>query len=132
MDVTSAFLYGELQEEIYMKSPPGYPTPGEACRLIKCIYGLNQSSREWYACLSKTLIKMRFRKADFDPCVFIHKTGEVVIAIYLDDILIFYWSVERNNRVSLQLYAEFEMTETGTANWALGIHLIYTKTGLIL
>ncbi|KAH0610183.1 uncharacterized protein H6S33_011710 [Morchella sextelata] len=75
---------------------------------------------------------MGFKKADFDPCVFIHRTGKVVIPIYVDDILIFYWSIERKNRVSLQLHAEFEMTETGTANWALGIHVIHTKTGVIL
>jgi hypothetical protein len=75
---------------------------------------------------------MGFRKVDFNPCVFIHKTGEVVIAIYVDDILIFYWSVGCKNRVSLQLYAEFKMTETATANWALGIYLIHNKTGVIL
>ncbi|KAH0604081.1 uncharacterized protein H6S33_007112 [Morchella sextelata] len=75
---------------------------------------------------------MGFRKVDFDPCVFIHKAAEVVIAIYVDDILIFYWFVKLKNHVSLQLHAEFEKTETVTANWALGIHLIHTKTGMIL
>ncbi|KAH0606528.1 uncharacterized protein H6S33_003362 [Morchella sextelata] len=75
---------------------------------------------------------MRFRKVDFDPCIFIHKTGEVVIVIYLDDILISYWSIECKNHGSLQLHAEFEMTETGTVNWTLRIHLLQTKTGVIL
>ena len=86
LDVTSAFLYGELQEEIYMKPPPGYPTPGKACRLKKCIYGLKQSSREWYARLSTTLISMEFTKAHFDPCVFLPATGEAIIVVYVDDI----------------------------------------------
>jgi hypothetical protein len=58
---------------------------------------------------------MRFRKADSDPRVCIHKTGKVVIAIYVDDILIFPCYVERRNRVSLELQTEFEMTENGTA-----------------
>jgi hypothetical protein len=115
-----------------MKAPPGYPSHGRACRLIKCIYGLKLSSREWDTHLSKMLIKMRFRKADFDSCIFIHKTGEVIIAIHLDDILSFYWSVEHKNCVSLQLHVEFEMTETGIANWVLEIHLIHIKTGVIL
>lgn len=115
-----------------MESPPACPTPSRVCKQIKCMYSLKQSSREWYTYFSKVLIKIWFRKADFDPCIFIHKTGEVVIAIYMDNILSFYWSIECKNRVRLPLHSEFKMTETGIANWAPGIHLIQTKTGIIL
>ena len=56
MDVKTAFLYGTLKEEIYMRLPEGYRTRGKAARLYKCIYGLKQSARKWYECLS-TLLK---------------------------------------------------------------------------
>ena len=48
-DVKSAFLYGDLKEEIYMELPEGHRQAGKVARLNKCLYGLKQSSREWYA-----------------------------------------------------------------------------------
>lgn len=116
-----------------MKSPLGYPTPSKACKLIKNICTFKHSSREWfYAHFSKALIKIGFSKINFDAGVFIDKTGEVVIAIYVDDLLIFYLSIERKNQISLLLHSKFEMMGTGTANWALENNLIHTNTGIIL
>jgi len=88
MDVKSAFLYGVLKEEIYMRLPKGYRTAGKVARLRKCIYGLKQSAREWYSCLSTLLRKIGFDISHFDPCVFIHKSESTFISVYVDDITI--------------------------------------------
>ena len=67
MDVKTAFLYGNLKEEIYMNLPEGYRKAGKVARLLKCIYGLKQSAREWYELLAALLRKFGFVTSHFDP-----------------------------------------------------------------
>ena len=74
MDVVSAFLNGELAEEIYMKQPPGYVQSGKeelVCKLRKSIYGLKQSPRCWNEKLRDQLRSAGFKESGADPCVFI-------------------------------------------------------------
>ena len=74
MDVVSAFLNGELKEEIYMQQPPGYVQSGKeevVCKLRKSIYGLKQFPRCWNAKLSNHLKLLGFKESGADPCVFI-------------------------------------------------------------
>ena len=89
MDVKTAFLYGNLKEEIYMNLPEGYRKAGKVARLFKCIYGLKQSAREWYELLAAHLRKLGFITSHFDPCIFIHTSETTFISIYVDDISIF-------------------------------------------
>jgi len=88
MDVKSAVLYGVFKEEICMWLPEGYRTAEKVARLRKCIYGLKQSTREWYACLSVLLLQIGFVILHIDPCVFIHKSESTFISVYVDDITI--------------------------------------------
>ena len=92
LDIKGAFLYGYLNEEIYMKLPPGYkehePPAGFCARLNKSIYGLKQSPRQWYQRLTGFLIPLGFVTTNFDPCVLIHRGHQLIIAIYVDDITI--------------------------------------------
>ena len=74
MDVVSAFLNGELTEEIYMKQPLGYVQTGKeelVCKLRKSIYGLKQSPRCWNEKLRDHLKSAGFKESGADPCVFI-------------------------------------------------------------
>ena len=92
MDVTTAFLNGELKEEVYMKLPEGYVIKGKeglVGKLKKSIYGLKQSPRCWNSVLDDYLKKMGFVQAAGDPCLYIASVGEMfLIAIYVDDILL--------------------------------------------
>ena len=89
MDMKTAFLYGNLKEEIYMNLPEGHRKAGKVARLLKCIYGLKQSAREWYELLAALLRKLGFITSHFDPCISIHTSETTFISIYVDDISVF-------------------------------------------
>ena len=92
MDVTTAFLNGELVEDIYIKQPEGYPENGKeqmVCKQIMSIYGLKQSPRCWNSALDSCPNKMGFVQATGDPCLYVTLEGEIfLIAVYVNDILL--------------------------------------------
>jgi hypothetical protein len=88
-DIKTAFLYDNLIEEIYMKLLSEHRQANKIARLQKYIYELKQASREWYSKLSLFFKNKDFISAYFDSCVFIHKTEEIIVSVYVDD-LIFY------------------------------------------
>jgi hypothetical protein len=131
LDIKAAFLNGDLSELIYMELPEGYRQAGMVCKLRKCLYGLKQSSREWYAKLSTSLSAKGFQPTAFDPCVFVHKTEQCYISVYVDDIGIFGPSNSSfiNSLIS-QLQKEFDVTDLGEATWLLGLQIKYTEQGI--
>ena len=72
VDVETAFLYGELEEEIYMECPPGMRnvTNDDILLLLQCIYGLVQAARQYYKKVVKILKKIGFQGGNVDPCLF--------------------------------------------------------------
>ncbi|GJV35765.1 retrovirus-related pol polyprotein from transposon TNT 1-94 [Tanacetum coccineum] len=92
MDVKTAFLNGELKEEVYVSQPEGFVDPDRphhVYRLKKALYGLKQAPRAWYDTLSKFLLAQGFSKGVVDPTLFIRKTGKhtLRVQIYVDDII---------------------------------------------
>ena len=74
MDVKSAFLHGEIQEEIYMQQPKGFQEdPSLVCRLKKSLYGLKQAPRAWYAKMDAFLLSIGFTRCKSDPNVYFQK-----------------------------------------------------------
>jgi hypothetical protein len=94
LDIKTAFLNGELEEEIFMKQPEGYELPGkeqEVCRLSKCLYGLKQASRCWNTKFDGFIIKFGFTRSQCDPCVYFRIGPDeeyTILIIYVDDGLI--------------------------------------------
>lgn len=87
-DVKTAFLYGELEEDVYMTQPVGYNDgSGKVCKLLKSLYGLKQASRCWNKKFTSFIKQFNFNVSASDPCVFIHsKDGvTIILAIYVDD-----------------------------------------------
>jgi histone deacetylase 1/2 len=77
LDVKNAFLHGVLEEEVYMRQPPGYETHlGHVCRLDKALYGLKQAPRAWYFCLSSKLQSLGFCASKADTSLFFYNKGE--------------------------------------------------------
>ena len=84
MDVNTAFLNGNLEEEIYMDQPEGYNDgSGRVCRLIKGIYGLKQASRTWNDSINTYLLDAGFMRSIADPCIYILRTDDGVMLLAL-------------------------------------------------
>jgi hypothetical protein len=91
VDIETAFLHGELQEEIYMNIPEGMSYDSKRCLLLtKTIYGLVQSAREFYKELMSTLESIGFKGNKSDPCLLSKLTqdGVIMIGTYVDDCLV--------------------------------------------
>ena len=92
VDVETAFLYGDLEEEIYMECPPGMMgiTSAQVLLLLKCIYGLVQAARQYHKKFVTILKSIGFTGGDVDPCLFVRKTKEGIcfVGIYVDDNLL--------------------------------------------
>ena len=92
MDITSAFLNGDLHEEVYMSQPEGFSVEGKehfVYKLKKSLYGLKQSARCWNLTLDHHLKKMGFVQTSSDPCLYVSSEGELfIIAVYVGDILL--------------------------------------------
>jgi len=93
LDVATAFLNGEVEEELYIREPRGYErgAPGLVCRLRKALYGLKQAARAWYRKLRGTLERAGFEACEADECLFKRRTpdGDIFfILVYVDDLLV--------------------------------------------
>lgn len=93
LDIQNAFLHGILEEDVFMRQPPGYvdsKLPHLVCKLDKSLYVLKQSPRAWFARLSHKLQALGFRPSQADTSLFIFKQGGVTIfmLIYVDDIIV--------------------------------------------
>jgi hypothetical protein len=93
LDVKNAFLHGVLEEEVYMRQPPGFEdqnAPNYICKLDKALYGLKQAPRAWFSCLSSKLHALGFTSSRTDASlVLYHKSGiTLYVLIYVDDIIV--------------------------------------------
>ncbi|GJZ12345.1 putative ribonuclease H-like domain-containing protein [Tanacetum coccineum] len=92
MDVKSAFLYGKIEEEVYVCQPPGFEDPDFPDRVYKvekALYGLHQAPRAWYETLSTYLLDNGFQRGKIDKTLFIkrHKGDILLVQVYVDDII---------------------------------------------
>ncbi|KAK9157848.1 hypothetical protein Scep_004422 [Stephania cephalantha] len=91
MDVKNAFLNGDLEEEVYMRPPPGYAqSPNQVCLLRQALYGLKQAPRAWFVKFSSTITKFGFTSSPHDSALFTRHTdrGIVLLPLYVDDMII--------------------------------------------
>jgi transposase InsO family protein len=128
LDVKTAFLNGELEEEIYMQQPLGYQEgkPGTVCRLRKALYGLRQAPRAWHERLKQELEGMGFTASGADPGLYTAQVqGTIVyVLVYVDDILVAASSLEAISWVKQQLAAAFDVRDLGEAAYFLGMRLV--------
>ena len=137
MDVKTAFLYGELEEEIYMEQPDGFKIPGEenkVCRLIKSLYGLKQAPKQWHEKFDTTLTSAGFSVNEADKCVYYRYGGGqgVILCLYVDDILIFGTSTAVIDEIKTFLSRCFDMKDLGPADVILNIKLIKSDDEITL
>ena len=132
MDVSTAFLHGELTEEVYMRQPEGFVEQGKehlVCRLKRSIYGLKQSPRCWNHALDSQLKEMGFVQTSSDPCLYVNSDSEGVdrmflIAVYVDDIVLGGKSKAEMNAAKTKLSQKFEMKDLGPLHHFLGVKVV--------
>ncbi|CAI7920786.1 unnamed protein product [Closterium sp. NIES-53] len=126
MDVTTAFLNGVLEEEIFMAQPEGFDDgSGRVLKLKKALYGLKQAPRQWYLKLRGVLEEIGFTPSTADHSLFMLGEGEqrIFMVVYVDDILIFSPSSDLVNEVMLKLQDNFKCKALGDVSFYLGLHI---------
>jgi len=118
MDVKTAFLNGELEEDIYMDQPQGVVQDGKehlVCKLKKSLYGLKQSPRAWYQCIDMFFTHEDFFRSQADHSLYVKQTGEylLIVIIYVDDLIILASNVSILKWLKSRLEDEFEMSDLG-------------------
>src|SRR6266498_3617052 len=134
MDVKTAFLNGELEEEIYMEQPDGFVVKGEerkVCKLLKSLYGLKQAPKQWHEKFDRTLTFAGFVINEANRCVYYRYGGGegVILCLYVDDILIFGTSLNLIKEGKEFLSESFEMKDLGEADVILNIKLVREGNG---
>ncbi|GJV53536.1 retrovirus-related pol polyprotein from transposon TNT 1-94 [Tanacetum coccineum] len=132
MDVKTAFLNGELKEEVYVSQPEGFVDPDRphhVYRLKKALYGLKQAPRAWYDTLSKFLLAQGFSKGVVDPTLFIRKTGKhtLHVQIYVDDIIFASTDPRDCDHFSNEMSSKFQMSMM-ESTWSGGLSCCKTLT----
>ncbi|KAG8486221.1 hypothetical protein CXB51_019619 [Gossypium anomalum] len=119
LDVKTAFLHGELEEDIYMQQPEGFIVSEKedyVCLLRKSLYGLKQSPRQWYKRFDSFMTSHDFKRNSLDSCVYFKKNSDgsfVYLLLYVDDMLIATKDKGEIRKVKAQLREEFEMKDLG-------------------
>lgn len=127
LDVKTAFLNGELEEDIYMLQPPGYEQGGPrmVCHLRKALYGLRQAPRTWYTKLKSELEKIGFKASEADAGLFILKQDsyKVYLLVYVDDMLIASKELTGVEHVKKTVGSIFNVRDLGEAKFFLGMEI---------
>ena len=130
LDVKTAFLHGDLEEEIYMEHPEGFKVKsqeGLVCKLKKSLYGLKQAPRQWYKKFDSFMIEQGYRRMTSDYCVFLKNFsgGDIIILLlYVDDMLIVGQDGDKISKLKQELSKSFSMKDLGPAKQIFGMNII--------
>ena len=137
LDVQNAFLHGILEEDVYMRQPPGYvdqSCPDFVCKLDKSLYGLKQAPRACFMRLSAKLQALGFHGSKADTSLFFFKRDDVVVyfLVYVDDIIVVSSCNATIDRLLLQLRDDFALKDLGPLHYFLGIEVVPCSDGALL
>ena len=125
-DFHSAYLNGELEEEVFLEQPPSFAFADPekfVLRLKKALYGLKQGGRRWYETLLELLTELGFKRCEADHAIFYKHddTTLTVLVIYVDDCVITGNSSRQIEKTKRELHERFKLTDMGPLSWMLGI-----------
>ena len=132
VDVTTAFLNGTLEDEVYMQQPKGFECPGKeefVCKLNRSIYGLKQSPSCWNSTLDAFLKEMQFTQTASDPCIYCRKAGKDIMFIgaYVDNIILAAKNEKQLKQVKENLSNKFDIKDLGELKYFLRIKVEQNK-----
>ncbi|GJT30079.1 putative RNA-directed DNA polymerase [Tanacetum coccineum] len=136
LDVNNAFLYGDLNEDIYMSLPLGFECAdkNKVCKLNKALYGLKQAPRQWNAKLTTVLAEHGFVQIKYDYSLYLKHTNEVFVAIlvYVDDFIITGNSLDEIKKFKVYLKSKFMIKDLGVMKYFLGIEVLDNANGICM
>ncbi|GJW70526.1 putative ribonuclease H-like domain-containing protein [Tanacetum coccineum] len=132
-----AFLYGTIEEEVYVHQPPGFKDPefpNKVYKVEKALYGLHQAPRAWYEALSTYLLENRFRRGTIDKTLFIKKINNdiILVQIYVDDIIFGSTKKSLSTEFEKLMHKRFQMSSMGKLTFFLGLQVEQRKDGIFL
>ena len=137
MDVKSAFLNGELKEEVYLQQPPGFEDldhPDYCYKLDKAVHGLKQAPRAWYETLSTFLIDSGFKRGVVDPTLF-RRTNQkhlMLIQVYVDDIIFGSTDLVMVADFAKLMINKFQMSMNRELSYFLGLQVKQVEQGILI
>ncbi|GJW52412.1 ribonuclease H-like domain-containing protein [Tanacetum coccineum] len=137
MDVKSAFLYGTINEEVYVMQPPSFQDhrfPHKVYKVVKAMYGLHQAPRAWYGTMSKYLLDNGFQRGTIDQTLFIkkHKGEFLLVQVYVDDIIFGSSNPKMCREFEALMHNKFKMSAMGELSFFLGLQVLQKKDGIFL
>ncbi|GJU17606.1 putative ribonuclease H-like domain-containing protein [Tanacetum coccineum] len=137
MDVKSAFLYGTIDEEVYVMQPPGFEDPefpDKVYRVEKAMYGLHQAPRAWYGTMSKYLLANGFQRGTIDQTLFIrkHKGEFLLVQVYVDDIIFGSSNPKLCREFEDLMHDKFKMSAMGELTFFLGLQVLQKNDGIFI
>ncbi|GJV20119.1 retrovirus-related pol polyprotein from transposon TNT 1-94 [Tanacetum coccineum] len=137
VDVKTAFMNGELQEEVFVSQPEGFEDPDHPTHvyhLKKALYGLKQAPRAWYNTLSRFLLDNKFSKGVVDPTLFTWKTGKhiLLVQIYIDDIIFALTGPKACDIFSKEMSLKFQMSMMRKMSFFLGLQVSQSLRGIFI
>ncbi|GJX45260.1 putative ribonuclease H-like domain-containing protein [Tanacetum coccineum] len=137
MDVKSAFLYGTIEEEVYVTQPPGFKDPDhpdKVYKVVKALYGLHQAPRAWYETLANYLLGNGFKRGKIDQTLFIKKQkGDILLVqVYVDDIIFGSTNKELCTGFEKLMKEKFQMSSMGELTFFLGLQVQQKEDGIFI
>ncbi|GKD93383.1 putative ribonuclease H-like domain-containing protein, partial [Tanacetum coccineum] len=137
MDVKSAFLYGRIEEEVYVCQPLGFEDPeypDKVYKVVKALYGLYQAPRAWYETLAKYLLDNKFHRGKIDQTLFIKKQkGDILLVqVYVDDII--FGSTKKELCIEFEklMHNKFQISSMGELTFFLGLQVKQKEDGIFI
>ncbi|GJV64257.1 putative ribonuclease H-like domain-containing protein [Tanacetum coccineum] len=137
MDVKSAFLYGTIEEEVYVTQPPGFKDPDhpdKVYKVVKALYGLHQAPRAWYETLANYLLGNGFKRGKIDQTLFIKKQkGDILLVqVYVDDIIFGSTNKALCTGFEKLMKDKFQMSSMGELTFFLGLQVQQKEEGIFI
>nr|GFC60661.1 putative ribonuclease H-like domain-containing protein [Tanacetum cinerariifolium] len=137
MDVKSAFLYGIIEEKVYICQPPGFKDPNypnKVYKVKKALYGLHQAPKAWYETLSTYLLNNGFKRGQINKTLFIkrNKCDILLVQVYVDDIIFGSTKKEMCDAFKILMHEKFQMSSMGELTFFLGLQVKKKQDGIFI
>jgi hypothetical protein len=138
LDVKSAFLHGELQEDVYVSQPKGYEKKGrehQVYKLHKALYGLKQAPRAWFSRIETHFINEGFFRCESEQTLFTKRSREgkiIIVSVYVDDLIFTGDDANMLFDFKKSMMREFDMSDLGKMRYFLGIEVLQNSGGIYI